>query len=291
MKYLLPFLPLFVFISTAIGVYYIVSAFAAQPQSSVIKAVKARAPHKVYTQEVIIQKLAGIIVRFINIDPYKRDKLAKDLRSLNITHTPELFKARCLAMGIMYSVVVIPFAFIMPVLLFAIPLIIYAVFSKEQSKVTKLVEKRTKEIEKDLAQFASTIRQHLNNTRDIVAIFESYRKIARGALKDEIDITINDMKSGNIERALKSLSGRVNSSKLSELVRGLIGVSRGDDQRNYFEMIAYDFQKAANEELRREILARPAKLKINQYLMLGAILAMFLTAIIPSAAESLALLL
>lgn len=291
MKHLLPLLPFIVFGMSAIGVYYIVSAFAAQPYSGAVKAIKARSPRKVYTQEIIIQKLAGLIVRFVHIDVYKRDKLAKDLRSLSITHTPEMFRARCIAMGLMYSVAVIPFAFFLPILLAAVPFIIYFVYQKEADKVTKLVAARTKEIEKELAQFASTIRQHLNSTRDVVAIFESYRKIAKGALKDEIDITVNDMKSGNIERALKALSGRVNSSKLSELVRGVIGISRGDDQRNYFEMIAYDFQKAANEELRREILARPAKLTINQYLMLFAILLMFIVALVSSAAKSLAILL
>lgn len=290
MNNLLVVLSAITFISTAIGSYYIISSFVDGASKNAIKAIVARAPQKLHTQDIIIAKISTFVLRFITINPLRREQLAKDLRSVGVMYSPEDFIARSISLGIMYSIAVVPFCFFFPVLIFSIPIIVFITYNRENKKIKKMVEVRTKEIEKELAQFASTIRQHLNTTRDVISIFESYHKIAKGALKDEIGITLNDMKSGNIEKALKSLTGRVNSAKMSELIRGVIGITRGDDQRNYLEMITYDFTKAANEELKREILNRPNKLKINHYLMLGAVLLIFIVSLVSSASESLTLL-
>ena len=115
-------------------------------------------------------------------------------------------------------------------------------------------------IERELPQFASTIRQSLGTTRDVVAILSSYRRVCGPALAGEIDKTINDMTTGNAERAIRALESRVASPKLGQLTRGLLAVLRGDDQRMYFDVLAEEYRKSQNEEVERELLRRPQKL-------------------------------
>ena len=59
----------------------------------------------------------------------------------------------------------------------------------------------------------------------------------------ELDQTIADMKTGNYENALIHFETRIGSPMLSDVIRGLIGVLRGDDQRMYFKMICFDMRQ------------------------------------------------
>lgn len=112
----------------------------------------------------------------------------------------------------------------------------------------------------------STIRQSLNSTHDVVAILETYRKVCGPILRVEIERTLNDMVTGNPERALKAMEGRVASPQLGQLTRGLVSVPRGDDQRLYFDMLSAEYRKAQNEEVAKALLNRPAQL--NKYMAL-----------------------
>ena len=62
-------------------------------------------------------------------------------------------------------------------------------------------------------------------------------KKCRRKLRQELEITIADMKSGNEETALTRLESRIGSTMLSDVVRGLISVKRGDNGVMYFEML------------------------------------------------------
>ena len=59
------------------------------------------------------------------------------------------------------------------------------------------------------------------------------------------------MKSGSHEAALTRFESRVGISSLSEVIRGLIGVLRGDDGVIYFQMLSHDLkQKNFNDSKR-----------------------------------------
>lgn len=49
---------------------------------------------------------------------------------------------------------------------------------------------------------------------------------------------------------------------LSEVVRGLLGVLRGDDGTVTFALLDHDYQKLEVQQLQKEALKRPGKLKI-----------------------------
>lgn len=135
-----------------------------------------------------------------------------------------------------------------------------------------MAEKRQK-IERELPQFASTIRQSLNRTHNVVDILEVYSKVCGPALRDEIGYTLNDIITGNTERALKAMEGRVSSAKLGQLISGLIAVHRGDDQRIYFDMLAAEYRKSQNEAVAKMLQKRPQELHLNMGLLfLGMVL-------------------
>lgn len=65
-------------------------------------------------------------------------------------------------------------------------------------------------------------------------MLERFRMNAGESLSGELDILIADMRSSNYEAALTRFESRINSPMLSDVVRGLIGVLRGDDSAVVF---------------------------------------------------------
>lgn len=230
-------------------------------------AIRHRASKPLSGIEVVIQRLAGILEPHIDMDPIKRSHLEETLSSLAHTETPEVWQARTLARAVVMAVAALPvlalsFFWGMAVML------LFGIFTywQQGENLKKEMNARRQLIERELPQFASTIRQSLNNTHDVVTILETYRKVCGPALRGEITRTLNDIMTGNAERALKALESRVSSPKLSQVIRGLIAVLRGDDQRFYFDMLAAEFRKSQNEEVEKELLKRPSQL--NPYMVL-----------------------
>ena len=75
----------------------------------------------------------------------------------------------------------------------------------------------------------STIEQELKNSRDVLSIVENYKKNAGEEFSNELEILAADMRSSSYEAALTRFEARINSPMLSDVVRGLIGVLRGDE--------------------------------------------------------------
>jgi len=264
------FVEVAIFLLTTVGLIFIAGSFIKQPTSGAVKAVRCRQRRKLTATQVLIAKIAAAIERFIKIDPIKRSKQEQCLKTIGDNQSRELCKAKSMAAVFIFGSVpflFIPIGFIISFpplsVVFAIitPILWHAIYSGQIKSLEKQLNQRKSAIERELPQFAGTIRQCLNNSRDIVGILESYRKVCGPVLQSEIDKTLNDIKTGNTEKALKAFEGRINSSKLSELIRGLISVSRGDDQKVYFEVIAHEYIKAENENVRRELMLRPKQLR------------------------------
>ncbi len=154
-----------------------------------------------------------------------------------------------------------------------------AYYNKQRKTLEKELAARRAAIERELPQFASTIRQSLGTTRDVVAILTSYRRVCGQTLAGEIDKTLNDMMTGNAVRAIQALEGRVASQKLGQLTRGLLAVLRGDDQRMYFDVLAEEYRKSQDEEVERELLQRPQKLNPYMAMMFVGFLLMIAASI------------
>lgn len=230
-------------------------------------AIRHRAPKPITQTEAAVQRIASVLEPHIDMDPINRSQLSETLQSLDHTETPETWQARTLARALLFAVMLLPLILVSPFFCVAgMGLMGVAIYRQQHSQLTAEMRTRRQSIERELPQFAGTIRQSLNGTHDVVAILTTYQKICGPALRDEITRTLNDMITGNPERAIKAMEGRVASAKLGQVTRGLIAVLRGDDQRIYFDMLAAEFRKSQNEEVEKELLKRPDKM--NPYMVM-----------------------
>ena len=138
------------------------------------------------------------------------------------------------------------------------------------------VKKRRKLMDAEIPRFALTIAQNLENDRDVLKILTAYRRVAGRDFAQELDQTVADMKTGNYENALIRFESRVGSTLLSDVVRGLIGTLRGDDQRMYFRMICFDMRQIEQSNLKKEAAKRPKQIQRYSMMMLFCIVIIYL---------------
>lgn len=250
-----------------IGFYYIITEYFVVPDDKARKAIlnygKGR---KGLDTEEMITLMSAKIERFVILNDNYKNMLRKKLNAAEITYSPEMYVARAISGAILIVLFGIIFSimfsrFISWIIILAL-FIILAVFSyfKMLGEADEIIRKKTEQIEPELALFASTVQKQLSSTTDVIKIFESYRKICGEAFRHEIDVTIADMKTGSYEPALLNLDNRVRSEALSQIIRGLISVLKGDDQRFYFDMLVHDLANSERERLNRIALKRPSKL-------------------------------
>ena len=158
------------------------------------KALRCRAPKALTQSQVLQNQLAEKIAPRLELDPIKRSQTEALLRNLGHTESPELFHAQALAGSIFVG------ALCAVLMLFSVPLGLAGMvlagagyYSKRRKTLEKELAIKRAAIERELPQFASTIRQSLGTTRDVVSIMTSYRRVCGQALAGEIDKTLNDI--------------------------------------------------------------------------------------------------
>ncbi len=257
------------------GFYYIITEFLILPDNKARKAISSYGKgKKAPSSDEIISYLASKIERYIVIEENQKKLLQRKLNAAELDHTPEFHTARAVASGLIVTLFGIVFALIFSafvnwMIIFSL-FVILGIFSgfKMMNETNEIISRKAEAIEPELALFASTIQKQLSSTTDIIKIFESYRKICGEAFRHEIDVTIADMKTGSYEIALLNFDNRVRLESLSQIIRGLIAVLKGDDQRVYFDMLVHDLSNAERERLKRLSLKRPSKLNFSSAMVL-----------------------
>ena len=265
--------------SLAVGLYILLANILKLPRIAVTKAVlnAARQDEKqTKILEVLVFDLSSKLANYIRLEEYKKRKLSSTLRSAGIKLSPETFIARAWVKTGLIATLLIPVMPIIPVLAPVIILLAITVFFRELRLADEILRQKREEIEYELPRFVSTISQALKASRDVTAILMSYQKSAGDSFGQELEITIADMKSGNEETALTRLEARIGSTMLSDVVRGLISVKRGDNGAMYFEMLNHDFKQVELQKLKLIAMKQPGKVKKYSFLMLGCFLLMYL---------------
>ena len=263
----------------ALGLYILLANILKLPRMAVTKAVlNVIRQDKKQTKilEVLVFDLSSKLANHIRLEEYKKRKLTSTLRSAGIKLTPETFIARAWVKTGLIATLLIPVMPIIPVLAPVIILLAITVFFRELRLADEILRLKREEIEYELPRFVSTISQALKASRDVTAILMSYQKSAGDSFRQELEITIADMKSGNEETALTRLEARIGSTMLSDVVRGLISVKRGDNGAMYFEMLNHDFKQVELQKLKLIAMKQPGKVKKYSFLMLGCFLLMYL---------------
>ena len=212
--------------------------------------------------DVYVTKIAGWIAPYLRLDRLKRNKVQRALDIAGLQLTPEVYTARAWVTAGAVGPCAIPMAFLIPLL---VPILIgLAVALWFQPTMQPLILLKAPQTDRGRdPRFALTVGQSLENDRDVLKILTSYRRVAGKDFGAELDQTIADMKTGNYENALIRFETRIGSPMLSDVIRGLIGVLRGDDQRMYFKMITFDMRQIEQNNLKKEAAKRPKRFSVT----------------------------
>lgn len=237
--------------------------------------------------DVYITKIAVLLAPFLRLDKLKRNRLQTALAIAGLELTPEVYTARAWVTAAAVGLCAVPMAFLMPLLSPVLVGLAVALWFSTYYAAFDFVRKRRKLIEAEIPRFALSIGQNLENDRDVLKMLTSYRRVAGRDFAAELDQTIADMKTGNYENALLRFETRIGSPMLSDVVRGLIGVLRGDDQRMYFKMICFDMRQIEQNNLKKEAAKRPRKIQRYSMMMLVCIMIIYLVVLCTEVINSL----
>lgn len=225
--------------------------------------------------DVYLTKVSDRLSFLLHLDPVKRSRLQATLTICGIPLTPECYTMKALLTALLTASLGIPLGMLMPLISLVMTGLGVLMWFATYYKAFDQVKKRKKDIETELPRFAASIQQSLSTDRDVLKLLISYRRVAGPDLGNELDTTIADMKTGNYENALLRFQNRIGSTLLSDIVRGLIGTLRGDDQQMYFKMLVFDMRQMEQSNLKKEAQKRPKQMQRYSMMMLLCILLIY----------------
>ena len=239
------------------------------------------------TLETGLMTVAVRLAKYIRMDEYRRGRMANVLKASGMNLTPEVYQAYVLTKAGVVFLGIIPCVFLLPLLSPVVVILAVLLYFQEIQKADEKLKAKREEIEGELPRMVATIEQELKASRNVIGMLERFKTNAGPALTGELDILLADMRSSNYEAALTRFEARLNSPMLSDVVRGLIGVLRGDDSAVYFQMLAHDFKQIELQRLKAEAQKIPPKIRIFSFGMLLCFLLTYLLIIFYVAVENL----
>ncbi|GLC79382.1 secretion protein F [Lacrimispora brassicae] len=261
------------------GLYLILAELFKVPTYKATKAILGtvkKNKKKARNSDAVLMELAAKLSKVLPMDEYKKRKLDATLKSAEIPMTAELYISQAIVKAALVLACAIPCLLVVPILSPAFIIIGVAIYFSKSTKADKLITARRQEIEYELPRFVATLTQELQASRDVLSMLETYQKNAGVALKNELAITTSDMRTGNFEGALTRFEARVSSAMLSDVVRGLVGVLRGDDGVTFFRMLSHDMKQLEIQRLKKLALERPPKIRKYSFMLLACMLLLYM---------------
>lgn len=274
----------------ALGLFHVAADLLKLPTHATQKAMleAGRQDRKtVKNLEAVLKDLAVRLSRFVRINEYRRQRLYNTLNAAGMGMTPEVYQAHAILKAGLFLLAAGPALYILPIIS---PFLIFAAilsYFKEIGRADKLLEEKREHVERDLPRFVTTVEQEIKSNRDVLSILENFKRHAGNAFAMEMDVLTADMRSSSYEAALTRFEARINSPLLSDVVRGLIGVLRGDDGAMYFQMLAHDMKQLELQRLKAEAMKIPPKIRKFSFLMLMCFLLTYLCIIVYEIAANL----
>lgn len=266
----------------AAGLFFIFSDALKLPTMSAAKAMLSagkQGKKASKTVEAYLMSGAVKLSKIIRMDEYKKSRMTNILKATGIGMTPEIYTAYAIVKAGAILLGVIPCLLIFPLLSPVLVFLAVLIYFKETRKADEQLKVKREQIERELPRFVATIEQELKSSRDVLSILEHFKKNAGAAFASELDVVTADMRSSSYEAALTRFEARLNSPQLSDVVRGLIGVLRGDDGAIYFQMLAHDFKALELQRLKGEAQKIPPKIRVFSFIMLLCFLFTYLVII------------
>lgn len=258
------FLQFLIGVFAAVGIGLILADVWKVPS---IKASKAannlgkKGNKKVSIISIYLKEFSAKLAGKLKLNEYKRAQLEADLKTAGMDVTPEEYTADAIVKAAAFGLLAIPAFFIVTVIGLLILAIAVFIYIRESKAVSKRIKAKRERIEYELPRLVNAIEKTLKHSRDVIYVLESYKDTAGEELKAELEITIADMRSGNIEVALTRLESRIGSTMMSDVTRGLISVIRGDETDVYWASLSMKFSDYQRQQLKGQANAVPRKVK------------------------------
>lgn len=231
------------------------------------------------TLETYFMTIAVRLAPFLHLDEYKRSRMEKVLKASGMNLTPEVYQAYALVKAGAVMPGVIPCMLLFPLLSPVVMILAVLVYFREVQKADERLKEKREQMEGELPRMVANIEQELKASRNVIGMLERLKGNAGPAFTAELDILLADMRSSNYEAALTRFEARLNSPMLSDVVRGLIGVLRGDDSAVYFQMLSHDFKQIELQKLKAQAQKIPPKIRVFSFVMLVCFLMTYLAII------------
>ena len=257
-------LQIFIGLFAALGVGCILADMMKVPTMKASKAANnlgKKGDKKTSIIEIYLKEFANKLSEKIRLNEYKRAQLEADLRTAGMDMTPELYVSNAIVKAVAIGLIAVPAFFIFKLLGLFIAFIAVVVYFSESKKVTKMIAEKRKKIEYELPRLVASIEKTLKHQKGAIHALEAFKDTTCSELKEELEITIADMRSGNDEIGLTRLESRVGSTMMSDVTRGLIGVVRGNDMEVYWGTTAMKFADYQREQLKAQANAVPRKVR------------------------------
>lgn len=262
---------LLVFVLLAAGLFLLLAGIFRLPTIRISRAMMLTGKQDkklAKTADALFMDGAVKLAAHIKMNDYKKSRMEHVLTASGIGMTPEVYLSYAYLKAGSVFICIIPALYVFPLLAVLLALLGVMVYFKETMKADEMLREKREQIDGELYRFVSTITQELKNSRDVLTMLEHYKENAGAMFRKELDIVCADMRSGGYEAALTRFESRLNSPQLSDVVRGLIGVLRGDDGAMYFQMLSHDFKQAELQRLKAKAAKIPPKIRVFSFVML-----------------------
>lgn len=276
-----------------IGLFYVLADLYKIPYFKTSRAVdniSKKQNAKTSVLEVWLGSFAAWLSKKIKLNEFKRQQLEADLTTAQMDVTPEMFKANAITKAAIVGIFAIPMLFIFPLLCPVVIFLAIFLYNNEVKSVSRRIKAKREKIEYELPHLVSTIEKTLKHSRDVQYMLDSYRETAGPELKHELDITVADMKSGNIESALTRLESRVGSGMMSNVCQGLISITKGDDTEMYWAALSITLADEQRQRLRLEAQKVPRKVNRLSMCLLVCFMLTYVVVILDQIMSSLGVL-
>lgn len=279
-------------ILVAIGVYFLGLYVYKIPTQATYNAIETSYSLSEKQNQTFINKLLGRLskglVPMIHLNESKRYKVqtALDYSKYNISaeqHYADSISAAVLIGLMSLFLIVINPVFVLLGLVFA-----GLIFKLEYDKPIKQMQQIKEDIEFDAPLLCKFISDALKDgNRNVVDILSTSKVSMSKAMRDELETTITDMKTGNQEDALVAMSNRINTSTMIQIVVGLLGILKGNDETLYFDMLYEKLHKNELTMIRKKNSVKPGKISKISMLLIIAIIGQILVGMILSLLQQL----
>ena len=265
------------------GLFYILADLFKVPTYKTSRTLAAMENHYSTKESKInsgLEEIAKWLAKHLKLRDFKRAQIQANLNTARMSISPEMFVANCMVKAAVVGILGIPLLPIFPIGSAIAVLAAFLYYIQLSKELERRVKAHRSALEFELVQMIFTIERVLLHNRNIIQMLENYREIAGKDMKQELDITLADMKSGNQEQAISRLEIRVGSMMMSDVCRGLISIIRGDETTAYWLSLQQKFTEHQRDILKRKAEKIPAKVNRLSMTLLFSFIALWMVVLV-----------